>query len=61
MESFRLCWQAVPGGRTECTAPTTQEIAMLRLREQMSAFPSIRCWVADDNRQGIEAPHEESP
>jgi hypothetical protein len=50
MEGFRLCWQAIPGGRTECISPTTQELAEFRLREQMTAFPSIRSWIVVENQ-----------
>lgn len=48
MESFRLCWQTMPGGRTECDAPTSQEVALLRLREQVTVFPDIRSWVVEE-------------
>jgi hypothetical protein len=55
MECFRLCWQVGPGGRTECTAPTSQNLAQFRLREQMISFPAIRSWIREDG------PPEETP
>jgi hypothetical protein len=48
MDSFRLCWQMVPGGRTECTAPIPQDVAEFRMREQTEAFPGLRIWIAED-------------
>jgi hypothetical protein len=50
MESFRLCWQARPGGRTECTGPTSQEVALFRLREQMTVFPAIHSWIVEEGQ-----------
>jgi hypothetical protein len=48
MESFRLCWQMKPGGRTECTSPTSQDVALFRLREQVTVFPEIRSWIVEE-------------
>jgi hypothetical protein len=48
MESFRLCWQGRPGGRTECTAPTSRDLAQFRLRDQKTVFPSLRSWIIDE-------------
>lgn len=48
MDSFRLCWQVRPGGRTECTAPISQDAAQFRLRDQRVAFPAIRSWIMEE-------------
>lgn len=48
MESFRLCWQVKPGGRTECTSPTSQDVALFRLREQETVYPEIFSWIVEE-------------
>ncbi|PKU23419.1 hypothetical protein [Telmatospirillum siberiense] len=48
MDSYRLCWQATPGGRTECTAPISRDIALFRLREQATSFPAIQSWIVEE-------------
>ncbi len=45
MDTVRICWQAVPGGRPECTAPMTRDTAEFRLRDQRALCPAIRYWI----------------
>ncbi len=50
MDNFRLCWQVIPGGRTECLPPNSQDIAEFGLREQREAFPGLKNWLVETDR-----------
>jgi hypothetical protein len=52
MDGVRLCWQVIPGGRTECTSPISEEIAELRLKEQAQVFPALRLWIVAAGEDG---------
>lgn len=54
MDRYRLCWQAMPGGRTECTAPISRDIALFRLREQAMSFPAIQSWITEEPTEDRE-------
>lgn len=56
MVSFRLCWQAIPGGRTECQSPTSLELALFRQREQSATFPAIQSWIVAEDGVPDRAP-----